>query len=161
MRRPINTGHFPQFHDFRRPSGFSAFPLREARRIKRGFSQGRGRRCGHGAAQNRMLGSARRGSFRNAHGFERVDLQTGRNHQAWKRTTAKAVGRLSELGEFVLSVVASRSHRRGTRWQAEGVENLPGYDGIFDGCQNSHPRAAADTPKHPVRTRAPSTVAHV
>ncbi len=41
-----------------------------------------------------------------------VDLQTGRNHQAWKRTTAKAVGRLSELGEFVLSVVASRSHRK-------------------------------------------------
>src|SRR5881296_3131905 len=67
----------------------------EARRIKRGFSQGRGRRCGHGAAQNRMLGSSGRGIFRDAHGFERVDLQTGR-HQAWKRTTAKAVGRLSE-----------------------------------------------------------------
>src|SRR5438093_13444580 len=65
-----------------------------------------------------MLGSSGRGSFRDAHGFERVDLQTGRNHQAWKRTTAKAVGRLSEVGEFVLSVVASRSHRRGTRWQA-------------------------------------------
>src|SRR5204863_8905395 len=36
------------------------------RRMKRGFSQGRGRRCGHGAAQNRMLGLSGRGIFRNA-----------------------------------------------------------------------------------------------
>src|SRR6266705_19477 len=36
------------------------------------------------------------------------------------------VGRLSELGEFVMSGVASRSHRRGARWQAEGVDNLAG-----------------------------------
>src|SRR5206468_4662439 len=30
-----------------------------------------------------------------------------------------------------------------SRWQAEGVENLAGPNGILDGCQNSHPRAAS------------------
>src|SRR5205809_3118439 len=30
--------------------------IQKRRRIKRGFSQGRGRRCGYGAAQDRMFG---------------------------------------------------------------------------------------------------------
>ena len=62
-------------------SAISREAFHKRRRIKRGFSQGRGRRCGHGAAQNRMFGLSGRGIFRHAHGFERVDVQTGRKHQ--------------------------------------------------------------------------------
>src|SRR5437773_9155425 len=66
-------------------------------------------------------------------------VEQGRNHPAWKHTLAKAAGAPSEFGEFGVWVAASRSHGRRPRWQAEGVENLADHDGIFDGCQNSHP----------------------
>ena len=62
---------------------------------------------------------------------------------AFGDTLAKAAGWPSEFGELGVSIAASRSHRRGPRWQAEGVENLSGYDRILDGCQNAHTRAAA------------------
>jgi len=58
-------------------------------------------------------------------------------------SSARAAGRPSEFGECGLWVAASRSQRRWPGWQAEGVENLADHDGILDGCQNSHPRAAA------------------
>ena len=69
---------------------------------------------------------------------------------ACRHTSAKAAGSPSEFGERGLWVAASRSHRRGPGWQAEGVESLAGYDGILDGCQNSHPRAAAGTLQRPM-----------
>ena len=62
---------------------------------------------------------------------------------AFGDTLAKAAGWPSEFGELGVSIAASRSHRRGPRWQAEGVENLSGYDRIVDGCQNAHPQDKA------------------
>ena len=62
---------------------------------------------------------------------------------AFGDTLAKAAGRPSEFGERRVSVAASGSQWRGPRWQAEGVENLSGYDWVLDGSQNAHSRAAA------------------
>ena len=62
---------------------------------------------------------------------------------ACRHTSAKADGSPLEFGESGLCVAASRSHRRGPRWQTEGVENLSGYGGILDGGQNAHPRVAS------------------
>src|SRR5437773_9084430 len=53
------------------------------RRIESGFSQGRGRRCGNGAAQNWIWGHPERNSeeeFRDAQRFERGDPQTRREN---------------------------------------------------------------------------------
>ena len=49
---------------------------------------------------------------------------------AFRHTAAKADGSPLEFGECGLCLAASRSHRRGPRWQTEGVENLSGYGGI-------------------------------
>src|SRR5881397_2377889 len=62
---------------------------------------------------------------------------------ASRHTSAKADGSPLEFGECGLCLAASRSHRRGPRWQTEGVENLSGYGGILDGGQNAHPRVAS------------------
>jgi len=56
---------------------------------------------------------------------------------AFGDTLAKAAGWPSEFGELGVSIAASRSHRRGPRWQAEGVENLSGYDRILEALRPS------------------------
>ena len=91
-------------------------------------------------------------------------VEQGRNHPAWKHTLAKAAGAPSEFGEFGVWVAASRSQGRRPRCQAEGVENLSGHDRILDGCQNSHPRAAARTlqdiwREHPRHQLSPRVIA--
>src|SRR2546427_7811494 len=62
---------------------------------------------------------------------------------ASRHTSAKADGSPLEFGECGSCVAASRSHRRGPRWQTEGVENLSGYGGFLDSGQNAHPRVAS------------------
>ena len=63
-------------------------------------------------------------------------------------TLAKAAFWPSEFGEMGVSIATSGSNRGWPRGQSEGVENLPRHDGVLDGCQDAHPRAAAGALQH-------------
>ena len=66
-----------------------------------------------------------------------------RNYPAWKHTSTKAVATVRIRRVWVVGCGQPEPQEEAA--MAEGVENLAGHDGIFDGCQNSHPRAAART----------------